>query len=159
MIGFSGGTGSVALLDVVAKTYFSTPEDVKQANGKLKGGKDHPRLVDKSIWIGKPAVCYVEVCGAFPDVRPPLESKTFAKLSFQTADRTEEIRVLVEKYSDWFDFVPLRLEDSFDEKWWDSVGGGNLVAAARSFGLDMSDEGRSKSRVFYHITSTHIIFL
>lgn len=59
------------MLDLVAKTYFASLEDNKnEANGKLKGGKEHPRLVDKGVWKGKPTVCYVEVCGAFPGVRP-----------------------------------------------------------------------------------------
>lgn len=74
VIGFSGGTGSVAMLDILAKTYFSTQENIKEANGKLKGGKDHPRLIDKGIWKGRPVVCYVETCGAFADVRPFLKS-------------------------------------------------------------------------------------
>jgi hypothetical protein len=37
---------------------------------KLKGGKEHPRnSPDKGVWKGKAAVCYVELCGAFPEVR------------------------------------------------------------------------------------------
>ena len=36
----------------------------------MKGGKEHPRnSADKGVWKGKAAVCYVEVCGAFPEVR------------------------------------------------------------------------------------------
>ena len=39
-------------------------------------------------------------------------------------DRTEEIRAAVEKLpGSPFDFVPLRLEDSFDPAWWTAVGG------------------------------------
>jgi len=69
VIGFSGGTSSITLLDLVAKTYFA-PRTT--GNGKaeagLKGGKDHPRNAEKGVWKGNPAVCYVEVCGAFPGV-------------------------------------------------------------------------------------------
>ena len=66
VIGFSGGTCSTALLDLVAKTYFA-PRPL--ANEAVKGGKDHPRNAERRVWKGKPVVCYVEVCGAFPDVR------------------------------------------------------------------------------------------
>ena len=74
VIGLSGGTSSTTVLDLVAKTYFA-PRST--ANGldegvteeKLKGGKEHPRNADRGVWKGKAAVCYVEVCGAFPEVR------------------------------------------------------------------------------------------
>lgn len=65
VLGFSGGTCSTALLDLVAKAYFA-PRPTGEEN--LKGGKDHPRNVDRRVWKGKPAVCYVEVCSAFPAV-------------------------------------------------------------------------------------------
>ncbi|KAF9485204.1 hypothetical protein BDN70DRAFT_871601 [Pholiota conissans] len=122
VIAFSGGIGSTALLDLVAKTYFAPrKEDLE----KLKGGKEHPRNADKDVWKGRPAVCFVEVCGAFPGDR----------------DRTEEIRAVVESYpGSPFEFVPLRLEDAFDPDWWSAIGRGDLPSAARSLGLDMSDE-------------------
>lgn len=74
VIGLSGGTSSITVLDLVAKTYFaprsSTTTDDLVEGEKLKGGKEHPRnSTDKGIWKGKAAVCYVEVCGAFPEVR------------------------------------------------------------------------------------------
>jgi cytoplasmic tRNA 2-thiolation protein 2 len=65
VIAFSGGTNSTTLLDLVAKTYFAPRTDDPE---KLKGGKKHPRNTDKSVWKGRPAVCFVEVCGAFPGV-------------------------------------------------------------------------------------------
>lgn len=65
VIAFSGGTNSTALLDLVAKTYFAPHTDDPE---KFKGGKEHPRNADKSVWKGRPAVCFVEVCGAFPGV-------------------------------------------------------------------------------------------
>lgn len=66
VIGFSGGTCSTALLDLVAKTYFAPRSP---ATKPVKGGKSHPRNAERRVWRGKPVVCYVEVCGAFPDVR------------------------------------------------------------------------------------------
>ena len=53
------------MLDLVAKSYFAPKAE---SDGKLKGGKDHPRNSDKGVWKGKAGVCYVEVCGAFPGV-------------------------------------------------------------------------------------------
>ena len=83
VIGLSGGTSSTTVLDLVAKTYFaprSTTDDLGQgaSEEKLKGGKEHPRNADKRVWKGKAAVCYVEICGAFPDVRFVLVGMTFA---------------------------------------------------------------------------------
>jgi cytoplasmic tRNA 2-thiolation protein 2 len=72
VIGLSGGTSSITVLDLVAKTYFAPPStDDGPGEGEiLKGGKEHPRnSADKGVWKGKAAVCYVEVCGAFPEVR------------------------------------------------------------------------------------------
>ncbi len=37
-------------------------------------------------------------------------------------DRTEQIRTAVASYNS-LDFIPLRLEDAFDNSWWKSVGG------------------------------------
>ncbi|KIM39810.1 hypothetical protein M413DRAFT_446735 [Hebeloma cylindrosporum] len=126
VIGFSGGTSSTALLDLVAKTYFAprTIGDAKD-DAALKGGKDHPRNAEKGIWKGNPAVCYVEVCGAFPGEK----------------DRIEEIREVVGYAGKPFEYIPLRLEDAFDPNWWDRIGGGNIGTSARILGLDLSDEG------------------
>jgi cytoplasmic tRNA 2-thiolation protein 2 len=67
VIGFSAGTCSTTLLDLVAKTYFAPRPPATEF---VKGGKAHPRNAERRVWKGKPAVCYVELCGAFPDVRP-----------------------------------------------------------------------------------------
>ncbi|KAF9533825.1 hypothetical protein CPB83DRAFT_902530 [Crepidotus variabilis] len=121
-VGFSGGTCSMTLLDLVAKTYLTTRPT---GNESMKGGTDHPRNSERGVWKGKPTVCYVEVCGAFSG----------------QIDQTEVIRAIVERYPNCpFEFIPLRLEDSFNPSWWSSVGGGNAVDSARSFGLDISDE-------------------
>ncbi|KAF8199546.1 hypothetical protein BJ912DRAFT_654303 [Pholiota molesta] len=122
VIAFSGGTNSTTLLDLVAKTYFAPRTDDPE---KLKGGKKHPRNTDKSVWKGRPAVCFVEVCGAFPGEK----------------DRTEDIKAVVESYpGSPFEFVPLHLEDAFDPEWWSLIGRGDLFTSARSLGLDMGDE-------------------
>ena len=80
VIGLSGGTSSITVLDLVAKTYFA-PLSIDDGLGegeKLKGGKEHPRnSADKGVWKGKAAVCYVEVCGAFFDVRFPTSNLVF----------------------------------------------------------------------------------
>jgi cytoplasmic tRNA 2-thiolation protein 2 len=67
LLGLSGGLGSTVLLELVHQTYFSyrsAPIDI--ATGKLKGGKQHPR--NDTVWPSG-AVCYVEICNAFPGVR------------------------------------------------------------------------------------------
>ncbi|CAA7267029.1 unnamed protein product [Cyclocybe aegerita] len=121
VVAFSGGTGSTALLDLVAKTYFP----VRNNGETLKGGKDHPRNADQGVWKGKPAVCYVEVCGAFPGEK----------------DRTEEIQNMVQRYlGQPFEYIPLRLEDSFDPMWWSTIRGGESASFARTLRLDMTDE-------------------
>lgn len=152
-IGLSGGTSSITVLDLVAKTYFAprSPTDglgEGTTEEKLKGGKEHPRNADKGVWKGKAAVGYVEVCGAFPEVRVYfglIHITDFFVDQFQQKDRTEEIRSIVENYAGSpFDFIPLRLEDAFDPEWWVRVGTGGLSESARSLGLDMTDEGWCK---------------
>ncbi|KAF9003984.1 hypothetical protein BDQ17DRAFT_1279401 [Cyathus striatus] len=98
MIGFSGGLGSTVLLDLAWKSYFAVKD------GEGRGGKEHPR--NQSAWK-KGLVCHVEVSGAFPGMN----------------DRTEDIRQVAKQYESKLDFIPLRIEDAFDEKWWNSIGG------------------------------------
>jgi cytoplasmic tRNA 2-thiolation protein 2 len=52
-------------------------------------------------------------------------------------DRTDDIRVAVEKY-DRFEFIPLRIENAFDAQWWNGVGGQNNH---RDLVADISHEG------------------
>ncbi|KII89983.1 hypothetical protein PLICRDRAFT_108412 [Plicaturopsis crispa FD-325 SS-3] len=113
LIGYSGGLGSTVLSDLVSRCYFS-PEVA--APDDAKGGKDHPRNV--RVWK-KATVCYVEICNAFPGMR----------------DKTEEIRRAVQQYPE-FDFIPLRIEDAFDSRWWAKVGGSESL----HLGLDLSNE-------------------
>lgn len=60
VLGFSGGLGSSVLLNMVHGTYFTKDSSL---NG---GGTNHPRSAN--VWTSC-AVCYVEVCNAFPEVR------------------------------------------------------------------------------------------
>lgn len=56
-------------------------------------------------------------------------------LMVQMRDRTEEARRIVGNY-EHFDFVPIRIEDAFDEAWWTRVGGHFSQLA-----IDIADEG------------------
>ncbi|TFK75222.1 hypothetical protein BDN72DRAFT_787883 [Pluteus cervinus] len=134
LLGFSGGLGSVVLLDLVNRSYFppsnstgdASSEQTKSGNGiglrdekaERRGGKDHPRNL--RVW-DKGSVCYVEICGAFPGMR----------------DRTEEMRDLVNSNFPQLEFISARLEDAFDDAWWNAVGG-KLVDGA--FRVDVSSE-------------------
>ncbi|TFK20282.1 hypothetical protein FA15DRAFT_625622 [Coprinopsis marcescibilis] len=131
VIGFSGGVGSTVLLDLVAKSYFHAPSGDEE-NAKPRGGSAHPRNLtgkDSSIWKGIPAVCYIELSGVVPG----------------SMDKIEEARKIVEKYSVQegsfsFDFIPVRIEDAFNEAWWAELEGVDLSTAARSLGIDIADE-------------------
>ncbi|KAL5526392.1 CTU2 [Sanghuangporus sanghuang] len=102
LVGFSGGLGSTVLLDLLSSTYFPS---VNGASLNGKGGKSHPR--NKRVWA-KAYACYVEVCGAFPELN----------------DRSAEIRKYFEGNED-FEFVSARLEDAFDPVWWGKVSDRN----------------------------------
>lgn len=104
VLGFSGGLGSSVLLDLVYKTYFSSQSPAHD-NGVARGGINHPR--NTSVWTSC-AVCYVESCSAFSGEH----------------DRTEEMRSVLAPYVN-VEFIPLRLEDAFDELWWGQVAGTN----------------------------------
>ena len=54
------------MLDLVARTYFA-PRLLDEES--LKGGTNHPRNTVRRVWNGRPAVGYVEVCGAVLTVR------------------------------------------------------------------------------------------
>ncbi|KAK7050951.1 Cytoplasmic tRNA 2-thiolation protein 2 [Paramarasmius palmivorus] len=105
LIGFSGGLGSTVVMDLVSRIYFPDQER-RKADEKQKGGKSHPR--NKLVW-SKGAVCYVEVCNAFPGMK----------------DCTEEIRQVVDQFGS-FEFIPLRLENAFDKDWWKVVNGNTV---------------------------------
>ncbi|KAK0469650.1 uncharacterized protein EV420DRAFT_1495894 [Desarmillaria tabescens] len=102
LLAFSGGLGSTVLLDLAHQAYFANRQGENKTENQ-QGGKDHPR--NAPIWP-KGSICYVEICSAFPGMR----------------DRTEQIRAAVTNYSA-LDFIPLRLENAFDNSWWESVGG------------------------------------
>ncbi|KAJ6619784.1 hypothetical protein B0H10DRAFT_2024969 [Mycena sp. CBHHK59/15] len=98
-LGLSGGLGSTVLLDLVTECCFAN----HQSEDTMRGGKDHPRKA--SVWK-KATVCYVETCNALPGTR----------------DRTDEVRAVVEQYGH-FEFMPIRIEDAFNDLWWEKVGG------------------------------------
>lgn len=52
-------------------------------------------------------------------------------------DRTAEIRAIVMQY-EGFEFIPLRIEDAFDNAWWESTGGRPVNL---DVGVDMTHEG------------------
>jgi len=52
---------------------------------------------------------------------------------------TEEIRATIAKHpASPFEFIPLRLEDSFDPTWWKGLG---REISADDLRLNMTDEG------------------
>ncbi|OJA08483.1 hypothetical protein AZE42_02862 [Rhizopogon vesiculosus] len=116
-LGFSGGLGSSILLDIVHNTYFSSRPPLDDS-GKPRGGTNHPR--NASVWPSC-SVCYVEVCGAFAGMR----------------DQTEDIRSVIQRYPS-FDFVPLRIEDAFDDSWWTMVSGSSSIP---QISLELGKEG------------------
>ncbi|KAF9048629.1 hypothetical protein BJ165DRAFT_1039560 [Panaeolus papilionaceus] len=123
VIGFSGGIGSRTLLDLVVKTYFAPRGVITTDDDNLRGGTNHPRNKEQGVWEGRPTVCFVDTSSAFSD-----------------ASLVNEARDIVESYPGIFDFVPIRLEDAFDQSWWQSVGGGDLADSASSLGLNITDQ-------------------
>lgn len=68
LMGLSGGLGSTVMLHLVHQGYFQgrdLGDDAKGAPG-VSGGVQHPR--HGRVWK-RAAVCYVETCGAYGDVR------------------------------------------------------------------------------------------
>ncbi|KAJ7066993.1 hypothetical protein C8F01DRAFT_1119892 [Mycena amicta] len=115
-LAFSGGLGSTVLLDLMALNYFSSEKnDWSRRKG---GGSEHPR--NEPVW-NQATVCYVEVCNALPGTR----------------DRTEQVRDVVARHASFATFVPLRLEDAFDDAWWQKVGGKPLE---RHLSVDLANE-------------------
>ncbi|KAG8704789.1 hypothetical protein FRC08_002036 [Ceratobasidium sp. 394] len=97
LIGYSGGHGSALLLDLVHESYF-TPAQLDPARGTRQKSKR------EKVWPTA-RVAFVDVSAAYPG----------------TPDRTEDARRLVEQYPH-FEFIPLRIEQSFDPEWASSVG-------------------------------------
>ncbi|KAF9267789.1 hypothetical protein L218DRAFT_893922 [Marasmius fiardii PR-910] len=115
LIAFSGGLGSTVALDLISKIYFPNVQSTVD-EGNPRGGKSHPR--NKRVWE-KGAVCYVEICNAFPGMK----------------DRTGDIREVVESCQS-LEFIPLRLEDAFDRQWWKKVDGN----PGGDIGIDLNNE-------------------
>ncbi|KAG8727968.1 hypothetical protein FRC12_022125, partial [Ceratobasidium sp. 428] len=97
LLGYSGGPGSALLLDLVHESYF-TPAQLDPARGTRQKSKR------EKVWPNA-RVAFVDVSAAYPG----------------TPDRTDDARRLVEQYP-YFEFIPLRIEQSFDPEWASSVG-------------------------------------
>ncbi|CUA76089.1 Cytoplasmic tRNA 2-thiolation protein 2 [Danio rerio] [Rhizoctonia solani] len=97
LVGFSGGSGSSLLLDLIYETYF-TPAKLDPARGtKAKSKREN-------VWpIAH--VAFIDTSTAYPGA----------------PDRTEDARRLVARYPR-FEFIPLRIESAFDPLWAQSVG-------------------------------------
>ena len=67
-------------------------------------------------------------------------------------DRTEEIRSVIQRYPS-FDFVPLRIEDAFDDSWWTIVSGSsNIPKISLKLGKEgLIADGRVGSRHPFNI--------
>ncbi|KAJ2914059.1 hypothetical protein MD484_g6350, partial [Candolleomyces efflorescens] len=64
---------------------------------------------------------------------------------YYQGDRTEDVRAVVQSYCDpatkfEIDFIPLRLEDAFNESWWKSVRGSDIDRVVKNLGIDISNE-------------------
>lgn len=97
LIGYSGGHGSALLLDLVHETYF-TPAQLDPARGTRQVSKR------EKVW-STARVAFVDTSAAYPG----------------TPNQTEDARRLVERYTH-FEFIPLRIEQAFDQEWASSVG-------------------------------------
>ncbi|KZT06167.1 uncharacterized protein LAESUDRAFT_701114 [Laetiporus sulphureus 93-53] len=113
MVGISGGLGSTVLLDLVHRCYIA----MDQSTMPEDGGAQHPR--HERVWK-KVAACYVEICDAFPEIE----------------DRTADVEQLVERYSE-IEFIPLRLQDAFDRRWWERI---QYKAESINAAIDLTDE-------------------
>ncbi|KAG8748268.1 hypothetical protein FRC10_007658 [Ceratobasidium sp. 414] len=113
LIGYSGGHGSALLLDLVHESYF-TPAQLDPTRGTRQKSKR------EKVWPTA-RVAFVDVSAAYPG----------------TPDRTEDARHLVEQYPH-FEFIPLRIEQSFDSDWASSVG---FSIHDTSLGVDLRSEG------------------
>ncbi|CAE6515985.1 unnamed protein product [Rhizoctonia solani] len=97
LVGFSGGSGSSLLLDLIYETYF-TPAQLDPARGtKAKSKREN-------VWPSG-YIAFIDTSAAYPG----------------TPNRTEDARRLVARYPR-FEFIPLRIENAFDPSWAESVG-------------------------------------
>jgi cytoplasmic tRNA 2-thiolation protein 2 len=70
-------------------------------------------------------------------------------------DRTEEIRSVIQRYPS-FDFVPLRVENAFDDSWWNTVSGSsNIARISLELGKEgLIADGRVGTRHVFNILTT-----
>jgi len=55
------------------------------------------------------------------------------------SDRTARIREAVARY-EGFEFIPVRIQDAFDRRWWERVSGGAAPSLAE-LPVDLDSEG------------------
>ena len=127
-IGFSGGLGSTALLDLVRRCYYSSEE----ANEK-KG--NNPR--NDEIWK-KVTVCYVEVSEVYPEVGGVFLPHVWwaEDCTNQMSDKTAEVAQFIQESYPTFEFIPIRLSKAFDKRWWKTIRGGPLTKSDFAVQLD-----------------------
>lgn len=70
-------------------------------------------------------------------------------------DRTEEIRSVIQRYPS-FDFVPLRVENAFDDSWWTTVSGSsNIARISLELGKEgLIADGRVRTRYLFNVLTT-----
>ncbi|CAE6416113.1 unnamed protein product [Rhizoctonia solani] len=119
LVGFSGGSGSSLLLDLVHESYF-TPAQLDPARGtKAKSKREN-------VWPVA-HIAFIDNSAAYPG----------------TPDRTEDARRLVARYPR-FEFIPLRIENAFDPLWARSVG---LPLRHGPVGVDLGSEDLPAARL------------
>ncbi|KAL5634942.1 hypothetical protein ACGC1H_002840 [Rhizoctonia solani] len=96
LIGFSGGSGSSLLLDLIHETYFTAAQLDPARGTKAKSKREN-------VWPTA-HVAFIDTSAAYPGA----------------PDRTEDARRLVTRYPR-FEFIPLRIEGAFDPLWAQSV--------------------------------------
>ncbi|CAE6358776.1 unnamed protein product [Rhizoctonia solani] len=131
LLGFSGGSGSSLLLDLVHEVYF-TPAQLDPARGtKAKSKREN-------VWPTA-RVAFIDISAAYPG----------------TPDRTEDARRLVARYPH-FTFVPLRIENAFDPAWAKSVG---FPLRESSVSIDLGSEDLPAARLPIGVNPTEALLL
>ncbi|KAF5391537.1 hypothetical protein D9757_002368 [Collybiopsis confluens] len=108
LIGFSGGLGSTVLLDLISKIYLSNRNELRPQDP-----------TDGKARGGKDH---------------PRNEPVWQKASM--TDRGDEIKSLMQDKYQNLELIALRLEDAFDRKWWDQVGG----RASTDVAIDVTNE-------------------
>jgi cytoplasmic tRNA 2-thiolation protein 2 len=73
----------------------------------------------------------------------------------QMRDRTDEIRAVVKGY-DKLDFISLRIEDAFNDDWWEGIGG---QPPKKDLGVDATNEGQFTSDMVASWADYSLVFM